>query len=190
MKTVRAAIAASLAAAFHSVAIAQVPATPAAPQPAPPPAAKGCAAPEHRQFDFWIGDWDVFTPDGKQAGTNRIVPVMAGCVLHEHWVGKGNFVGESFNAWDARRQRWHQTWMDGSGAVLLLDGSAGEGSMTLSDADMPAKSDRNLVNEIRWTTNADGSVRQHWRTSKDGGKTWTTAFDGKYVRAARPQPTR
>jgi hypothetical protein len=27
----------------------------------PPPA---CSAAEHRQFDFWIGRWEVFTPDG------------------------------------------------------------------------------------------------------------------------------
>jgi hypothetical protein len=27
----------------------------------PPPAP--CSAPESRQFDFWIGDWDVFTPE-------------------------------------------------------------------------------------------------------------------------------
>jgi hypothetical protein len=28
----------------------------------------------------------------------------------------------------------------------------------------------------------DGRVRQHWETSKDGGATWTTAFDGYYRR--------
>ena len=28
--------------------------------------------PQHRQFDFWLGDWDVTKPDGKAAGHNRI----------------------------------------------------------------------------------------------------------------------
>ncbi len=184
--SMRAAIGFSLAMMGQNAALGQSPTPPAAPVPPP----RACSAAEHRQFDFWIGDWDVFTPDGKQAGTNRIERVINGCVLHEKWLGGGNFNGQSFNAWDARRQRWHQTWVDSSGAVLLLDGRAGEGSMTLSDADVPAKADRNLVNEIQWTSNADGSVRQHWRVSKDGGKTWTTAFDGKYVRSARAQPPR
>jgi len=31
-------------------------------------------------------------------------------------------------------------------------------------------------------------VRQHWRQSTDGGKSWSTVFDGKYVRSKRPQP--
>src|SRR5690349_14625624 len=34
-----------------------------------PAADTGCAAPESRQFDFWIGDWDVFGPAGKLVGT-------------------------------------------------------------------------------------------------------------------------
>ena len=34
--------------------------------------------------------------------------------------------------------------------------------------------------EGTWYDNADGTVRQHWEQSKDGGKSWTTAFDGLY----------
>ncbi len=165
--------------------------SPAVPAPAPPTApAVPCSKPEHRQFDFWIGDWDVFNPKGDTAGTNLIKPMLGGCVLHENWAGKGNFSGQSFNAYDARRGRWHQTWMDMSGGVLMLDGAFENGVMTLTDRDLAGKKDPNVVNEISWTPNPDGSVRQHWRTSKDGGKTWTTAFDGKYVRSSRPQPSR
>lgn len=41
--------------------------------------------------------------------------------------------------------------------------------------DMPG---RPRTERITWTPNADGTVRQHWEQSTDGGKTWTTAFDG------------
>ncbi|MCZ6779898.1 MAG: hypothetical protein O7F16_13170 [Acidobacteria bacterium] len=34
---------------------------------------------------------------------------------------------------------------------------------------------------ITWADNSDGSVRQHWEISKDGGKSWETAFDGRYT---------
>ena len=159
-------------------------------QTATPPAAKPCTAAENRQFDFWIGDWDVTTADGKPAGANLIRPILNGCVLHESWKGRGGFIGESFNTLDARRKVWHQTWVDGAGGTLLLDGKFNSGSMILSDQDAPGKADRNAINEITWTPNADGSVRQHWRTSADGGKTWVTAFDGRYVRSSRPQPVR
>jgi len=35
-------------------------------------------------------------------------------------------------------------------------------------------------NRISWHDNSDGTVRQHWETSADAGKSWQTAFDGLY----------
>ena len=150
--------------------------------PAPP-----CADDASHQFDFWIGDWDVFLPDGKLAGTNRIAPIYKGCVLHESWKA-ATLEGQSFNRYDAPRRLWHQTWVDSGGSLLLTEGRFRDGVMTLSDATLPGKADAKSLNEITWTPLPDGSVRQHWRVSEDGGKTWKTAFDGKYVRSKREQP--
>jgi hypothetical protein len=164
-----------------ALALAAAPASAQAPPPNP------CAAPESRQFDFWIGDWDVFQPDGKLAGTNRIAPIY-GCVLHESWKGRGGYEGQSFNRYDAQRGVWHQSWVDSSGGLLVIEGAFKDGAMRMSDAGQPAKKDPKKVNEIAWTANADGSVRQLWRVSEDGGTTWKTSFDGKYVRSKREQP--
>ena len=64
--------------------------------------------------------------------------------------------------------------------------------MTLSDRRMPGKAGVNTnteaINEIIWTPNRNGSVRQHWRTSTDSGHTWKMAFDGRCIRSSRPQP--
>jgi hypothetical protein len=38
------------------------------------------------------------------------------------------------------------------------------------------------LNRVTWTPNADGSVRQFWELSKDGGKTWSVVFDGRYAK--------
>ena len=77
-----------------AMACAQSP-TPAASSAKPPP----CEAPEHRQFDFWLGRWDV-TVSGQAAGTNEITLEEDGCVLHEHWVGSKGGTGQSFNWYD------------------------------------------------------------------------------------------
>ncbi|HEY4999025.1 MAG TPA: hypothetical protein VII36_07775 [Usitatibacter sp.] len=154
---------------------------------AAPPAPAPCSAAESRQFDFWVGDWDVYLPNGKLAGTNRIERIY-GCVLHESWKNE-KVQGQSFNAFDADRGVWHQTWVDSMGSILLIEGAFRNGAMSMSDAALPAKKDPKVVNEITWTPQADGSVRQHWRVSPDGGKTWNTSFDGKYVRSSRPQPS-
>jgi hypothetical protein len=108
-------------------------------------------------------------------------------VLHESWTS-ATVQGQSLNVFDADRGVWHQTWIDSTGSLLVIEGRFGGGAMTMSDVALPGKKDAKAVNEITWTPQPDGSVRQHWRVSADGGKTWSTSFDGKYVRSSRQQP--
>jgi hypothetical protein len=139
-----------------------------------------CDSPEYRQFDFWIGEWDVRTPDGKSAGRNSITRELNGCVLHERWTGAGGLKGESFNIWHGDRKRWHQTWVSDRGDLLQLDGSFENGVMQMSGVSGPP--DGPVANRITWSPVSDGTVRQHWEISNDGGKSWKTAFDGRYRR--------
>ena len=83
--------------------------------------------------------------------------------------------GKSLNIYDALRRTWHQTWVDSTGGLLVLEGQWSEGRMVLSSASNP-------IQRITWAPQPDGTVRQLWESSKDGGKTWSTAFDGRYVK--------
>lgn len=139
-----------------------------------------CAGPEHRQFDFWLGTWQVHTPDGKLAGSNRITREYGGCVLHERYQTPAGFSGESLNVYDAGRKRWHQTWVDNSGTLLLLEGGLRDGTMVL-EGETTGTDGTVTRHRISWTPNADGSVRQHWE-STDAAGAWTTTFDGTYTR--------
>lgn len=140
------------------------------PPPAPPP--------ESRQFDFWLGEWEVTNPAGKLTGTNKIESIAAGAGLLENWTGATGFTGRSLNAWNAARKQWQQYWVGSDGGVLELVGGIVEGRMVLS-AEREVRGQRRFE-RITWTPHADGTVRQHWEQSTDGGKTWTTAFDGLY----------
>jgi hypothetical protein len=128
--------------------------------------AQGCTAPEHRQFDFWVGDWDVSNPAGKPAGRNRIEPILGGCALRETWTGAGG-------------SRGHQTWVDNGGLVLRLDGEFAGGKMVLSGETLDSTG-TTVLNRITWQQMAPGAVRQLWEVSMDRGKTWRTVFDGRY----------
>jgi hypothetical protein len=151
-----------------------------APATAPPP----CLAREHRQFDFWLGDWDVRDAAGKVVGHNRIAALHKGCALEENWSGAGGFSGTSLNAYDADRGQWHQTWVDSSGGLLQLDGGIVDGKMVLSGVTVAADAAGRLaLQRITWTPLPDGRVRQLWESSADAGKTWTVAFDGFYAKA-------
>lgn len=155
---------------------AAVPAAAQTASPKPPPA---CTAPEHRQFDFWVGTWDVTRPDGKAAGTNVIQPILGGCALREEWTGAGGGTGTSYNVYDRTRRVWHQTWVDAQGNLLQLEGGFENGRMTLQGETVDSAGAR-AMQRIIWQATGPGEVRQLWETSVDGGATWTVAFDGRY----------
>ncbi len=154
--------------------------TPAAAQPAASTAVP-CSAAEYRQFDFWVGEWDVTTPDGKPAGTNSVTRPLGACALHEHWKGAGGMTGESYNVYDRVTQQWHQTWVDDRGTLLLLDGGLVEGDMVLSGPErlIAGKPTRD---RITWRPKAADEVHQVWEQSADKGKTWSIQFFGVYKR--------
>jgi len=139
-----------------------------------------CDTAAHRGFDFWIGEWNVHTPDGKLAGANRIERGYNGCVLHERYKSTRDYSGESLNTYDASRKVWHQTWVDTSGLLLLLEGGLRDGRMVLEGQTTDAEG-RSIRHRITWTPHPDGNVRQFWEsTGKDGE--WKTTFDGRYTR--------
>jgi hypothetical protein len=142
--------------------------------------AGACDASEHRQFDFWLGEWNVHTPDGKLAGVNSIKREYDSCVLHERYSTPRGYSGESLNMYDAGRKVWHQTWVDTSGALLLLEGGLRAGSMVLEGQSVDT-SGLITKHRITWTPNPNGTVRQHWESTDAKGK-WITAFDGTYSR--------
>ncbi|WP_418318984.1 hypothetical protein [Piscinibacter sakaiensis] len=141
-------------------------------------AAAGCAGPEHRQFDFWIGEWEVRTPDGKVAGINRIRSDYEGCVVRERYETATGYRGESLNAYDPGRKRWHQTWVDNKGGVLLLEGGLRNGNMVL-EGQTTAVDGTPTKQRISWTPRADGTVTQLWEASTSDGQ-WSIVFYGIY----------
>jgi hypothetical protein len=139
----------------------------------------------YRHFDFWIGRWDVVNPQGQFAGTNRITRIDGGCALHENWSsGAGGYTGQSLNSVGLDR-KWHQTWVDSSGLRLELTGGLVGSSMVL-EGETPSRDPKAppTRNRITFTPENPNLVRQHWETSADLGKTWTTSFDGRYHRVA------
>ncbi len=148
----------------------------------------GCPAAlaEYHQFDFWIGHWEVRDPSGKAiVGHSRIEPVADGCGISERWTGAKGSNGVSYNAWDDESKHWHQFWIGNNpGGVLQLEGGIDHGEMVLLGTKANAQTSKPQLQRITWTPNKDGSVRQHWETSDDTGKTWMDAFDGIYRKEA------
>jgi hypothetical protein len=135
------------------------------------------AAPEFRQFDFWIGEWTVKDPKGNTAGTSSVQLILGSCVIFENWSGTGS-IGKSFNIYDINDKKWHQTWTDDRGTFTHYVGTFHDGKMVLV-ADQPANGKPGLA-RMTFSRLAGGEVRQFGEASSDGGKTWTTSFDLVY----------
>jgi hypothetical protein len=158
-------------------------ANPISAQTPEPAATPPCSAPENRQFDFWVGSWTVENPKGEFVGTNEISLILGGCVLQENWKGRAGLTGTSLNIYDPLDRKWHQTWVDSSGSLLVLSGASQEGKMLLEGVQPAADKPGDVVrHRITWTPLSADQVRQFWESSTDGGKTWTVAFDGLYKR--------
>jgi hypothetical protein len=155
--------------------VALAAATTAAPS-APPPA---CTAPDYRQFDFWIGKWEVFdAKTGERAGSSLIESLYGGCALRENWSEPG-FTGGSLNIF--ADGRWHQTWVDQAGAFREFVGGLSGGKMILvAHTHAPQAPDKAVLVRMTFTHNADGTVRQYSDLSKDDGATWAFRYDYMY----------
>lgn len=139
------------------------------------------ASADHRAFDFWIGKWDVGS-NGQPAGTNEIIPVSGDCVLYENWTSVAGTTGKSFNFYDSAEGHWRQIWIGDQGGVIEFTGGFDSGVLRYT-AETKNPGGGVTLHKLAFYPNSDGSVRQHWQQSTDGGQTWQDAFDGHYVRS-------
>ena len=134
---------------------------------------------EFRQFDFWVGEWDV-TWNGKKAGTSSVQLILDDCVIFENWTGAGGSIGKSFNLYDTNTRQWQQHWVDNSGSAIDFVGSYQDGQMRYQSA-TPQSDGTKVLGRMTFFKLPEGNVRQLWEQSSDNGKTWTVAFDGLYT---------
>jgi hypothetical protein len=141
-----------------------------------------CNTAEYHQFDFWVGSWEVQSPQGQVLGHNDITHEDEGCILQEHWASKRVEKGTSFNYYDSRDKQWHQIYFDNSGNMGSYPPMAGG----IKDGRMVFLTAATQTPLYRWTfyplDEIGKKVRQWAESSNDGGKTWTTIWDSVYVR--------
>ena len=137
--------------------------------------------PEMRQFDFWVGEWDVFNPQGIQSGTSRIERILADCVILENWTDRFGSQGKSFNKYDTANKRWEQFWVDEQGSTTYFKGKLEDKNMVFH-AEAPQPDGKMGERKLTFFNLGPDKVRQFSQVTTDGGKTWTTEYDLNYVR--------
>jgi tetratricopeptide (TPR) repeat protein len=136
---------------------------------------------EAHQFDFWLGEWDVFNPQGQQAGTSVIESVSEGCGILEQWKNRGGTTGTSLNFYDAGTGKWHQYWMGPTGVATRYEGVYENGAIRYH-GERVSNDGKKILLRLTFFDVDKNTVRQFAEQSADGGKTWTVSYDFRYVR--------
>lgn len=165
------------------------------PPPSAAPSTFTCTAPEYRQFDFWLGEWDVVSnpataPNATPGATSRppasnvVTRIQDGCVILETWDDRAGGTGQSFNVYDRVREQWHQTWVSNNGGLHFYWGELRDGRMVYT-GEVPLGpamrfQGRRTV-RVTFTPLGPDSVRQFAEALNTDG-TWSPDYDLIYTR--------
>ena len=144
--------------------------------------------PSYRQFDFWIGEWDVYAKNGKKAGDSRIELILDSCIILENWKSTSiinglSYSGKSFNTYNSTSKQWQQTWVDNMGGTTeFLEGHYDNNKMIFLTKPFQLTVDTLAVRKLTFYNLEPKKVRQHGEISKDNGLTWSTEYDLEYRR--------
>jgi hypothetical protein len=147
-------------------------------------AAYPCLAnPRTHDFDFWIGEWNVY-----QTGTNYLVgysqvqSISGGCALLENWTAANTtHNGKSINYYNADTGKWKQDWMGSDGiAQHYYDGEFKKGVMSFIYNTV--NSGKKTMGHFLFYSLNKNTIRQYQDISTDGGKTYQVSYDFTYKR--------
>jgi hypothetical protein len=135
------------------------------------------------EFDFWIGEWDVYvTGTNAYAGNSVIQQISGGCAILENWQSAVS-EGKSLNFIDDSTHKWKQVWVGSypNGKQDFVNGEYKDSVMRFSFT-TPDAQGRAMQGKFSFFNQGPNQVRQLNETSPDGGKTWTVAYDFTYKR--------
>lgn len=152
----------------------------------PTAVANPCTTAEQKQFDFWVGEWNLTWPgqDGKTGhGSNTIQRVLDGCVVQENFSGGDSMAlrGTSVSTFDGSSGRWKQTWVDNEGGYLDFVGEFKDGQMIL-EREAQGKDGTRILQRMVWKNVTANEFDWSWEASRDGGKTWQVNWPIHYKR--------
>ena len=137
--------------------------------------------PRYREFDFWLGSWEVFV-DGKKAGENDITKEEGGCLVLERWTDVTGGTGQSYNFYNPQTGKWRQVWVSRTMTIDYTGGLTEGGSMELVGTITYFENGKSLKLLGRWTPQDDGTVRQYFEQYDEAKRQMVPIFTGNYKR--------
>ena len=149
------------------------------------------SVPTGRQFDFWLGEWELTWP-GEQSGlpagqtgrgTNSVKAILDSAVIEENFVdlAPNSLRGMSVSVYNQRLGKWQQTWVDNQSSYLDFVGEFKDGKMILA-RQATTKEGKSVLQRMVWHNITRDALEWNWEASEDGGKTWKVNWQIHYKR--------
>jgi hypothetical protein len=157
------------------------------------------AAEKKRQFDFWIGEWDVNLRVqqkdkswlDKHKSVARIYPILDGTAILELWSENEDGInGYSLRYYNPKKDKW-DLWLNWAGknrsGTNGLEGSFRHGR---GEFFSERKIDERTTQIDRYTFSdaTPNSLRWDDGYSRDGGKTWSSNWIMEFTRRQKTAP--
>ena len=158
--------------------------------------AQGPCTGQYRDFDFWIGEWDVLNrnrPTDENRwfdtgmATDRIYPVAVGCGLVEHWRGDafGEFLeGFSLRAFNPTTGQWDLALLwpnNGEPRFGVLRGGFRHNRGEFYSVGLNAQGDT-TYNRLTFSDITPETVLWENGTSMDAGRSWSSSWIMEFTR--------
>ena len=164
------------------------------------PDSPACPDARSRQFDFWLGEWDVNNrhrrPDSDDPiwyetglAHTHVWPVVGGCGIVEHWDGALTFdrvIGFSVRTFDPVREMWELVllWPSANRPVFAtFEGQFRHGRGEFDAGSVDAH-DRPQTTRISFADIRPDAFRWDLSLSGDSGITWRTTWIMEFTRRA------
>ena len=137
-----------------------------------------------KHFDFWLGEWNVYSNDDKRQfqGTNSVTKQHKNCLIMENWTNVQGGTGSSMNYYDPVEDRWRQLWVADGYSIDYSGGLNESRSMVLKGKINYYQTGKSQAFRGTFTPNADGTVRQFFEQKDAESQKWAVWFDGLYVK--------
>ena len=129
-------------------------------------------------FDFVIGNWEMFDTDGNKLGEQVYVKREQGHLITEEWTTVTGGTGLGMTFVDPKTGLWRQVYVSSLGIIDYSGGIDENGSMVLEGTIYPTDGSPSSPVQGIWTKKDDGTMKEEFLILNAKTNTWITFYLG------------
>ena len=134
--------------------------------------------PPYSDFDFVVGSWDFYTPDGTKIGVQTYTKREDGHLILEEWQLISGETGLGMSFVDPKTGLWRQVWMSPTYHIDYSGGIDENGAMVLEGTLYPNNGSKSSAIRGVWAKQSDGSIKQDFYVLEEKSNKWIVLFSG------------